>query len=108
MRDPALVFACTGCGQCCRWEGHVLLTGDDIRRLARALAVPEHDFIQRYTGLASNRRQLTLLDGTDGACIFLEGNRCAVYAARPAQCRAFPFATTTPAECPGLTPAPGP
>lgn len=101
-RRGAYLFACTGCGACCRWAGHVLLAEEDIRSLAAALDLSEETFIQRYTGLARNRRQLTLLDAADGACILLKDHRCSVYQARPAQCREFPFATTTPEECPGL------
>lgn len=104
-RRGAYLFECTRCGGCCRWSGHVLLTDEDIAGLARALGLSEHAFIQRYTGLASNRRELTLLDREDGGCILLDGDRCSVYEARPAQCRRFPFAWTTPEECPGLRPA---
>jgi len=81
-----------------------LLTEADIERLARARGLSADAFIQRYTRLASNRAQLSLVDQADGACVFLEGDQCSVYEARPAQCRVFPFPSTTPEECPGLTP----
>jgi len=58
--------------------------------MAAYLDMAEDDFIQGYTELARNRSQLTLVERADGACVFLEGNRCRIYAARPAQCRAFP------------------
>ena len=107
---PQCDFTCTQCGACCRWPGHVLLTDADIDRLARARDLAVYDFVQRYTRLASNRAQLALVDGMDGACIFLREARCTVYDARPEQCRCFPFLATTPEECPGLRrrPAPGP
>ncbi len=82
--------ACRGCGACCRWPGHVLLADADVSRLAAALGVTEHAFIQRHTRLASNRAALSLREQADGSCEFLSGNRCAVYAARPDQCRTFP------------------
>ena len=62
-------FACTGCGVCCRWPGHVLLTDTDIRELAYHLPLGEADFIEQYTRLASNRAQLSLKDQADGSCI---------------------------------------
>jgi len=83
-------FKCKQCGECCRWQGHVLLTDQDIKRLSELLAVSEADFIDQYTDLASNRAQLTLKDQADGACIFLSGSTCSVYPARPDQCRQFP------------------
>jgi Fe-S-cluster containining protein len=97
-------FSCTHCGKCCRWPGNVLLTEPDIERLSAALKLDSRAFIERFTRLAENRAQLSLRDGEDGACIFLKQDRCSVYAARPAQCRIFPFPNTTPEECPGLTP----
>lgn len=81
---------CERCGACCRWPGHVLLTADDIARLAAHLGLAETDFIERYCELARNRAQLTLRDGPDGTCVFLDGNDCRVYDARPRQCREFP------------------
>lgn len=58
--DTPAAFACTGCGDCCRWPGHVLLTEADIARLAAALRLDERAFVERHTRLASNRAQLSL------------------------------------------------
>jgi len=74
-----------------------------LTRLASALNLDETDFVERFTRLAENRAQLSLRDAEDGACVFLDQDRCSVYEARPQQCRIFPFPTTTPEECPGLT-----
>lgn len=95
-------FACTACGQCCRGVGEVRLTVHDIRRLATAEGLEERTWIQLRTRLAYRRDGLSLVDGAGGACIYLEEDRCRVYADRPEQCRRYPFAHTTPAECPGL------
>ena len=92
-------FVCAGCGACCRWPGHVLLDAADVARLAAARGLDEREFVARHTRLASNRAQLSLLERPDGACEFLEGDRCAVYAARPAQCREFPHGWTV-SGCP--------
>lgn len=96
------LFECSGCGECCRWEGYVLLEEADIQRLAGFLGMDELAFIERHTRLASNRRQLALLDQDNGSCAFLEGNRCLVYEARPEQCRTFPFAWRVSEGCPAL------
>lgn len=95
-------FSCTGCGACCRWGGSVLLTDDDVSRLAAHLKLSEQGFIDRHTRLARNRRQLALLDQADGSCAFLEGDRCSVYEARPEQCRTFPFSWHVAEGCPEL------
>jgi Fe-S-cluster containining protein len=104
MVDPEILtrFNCSGCGECCRWTGSVLLTSGDIAALAVHLGLDEQQFIDRHTRLAPNRQQLALLDQPSGSCEFLEGNRCRVYAARPAQCRSFPFAWSVPKGCPEL------
>lgn len=95
-------FECSGCGTCCRWGGSVLLEDEDVGLLARHLGLSEAVFIEKHTRLAPNRRQLALLDQADGSCAFLEGDRCSVYAARPGQCRSFPFAWSVPEGCPVL------
>lgn len=84
-------FSCRRCGACCRWSGHVLLTNGDVTAVARHLGLTEGEFIQRHTVLAVNRGQLSLMEQPDGACCFLDAdNSCAIYAARPCQCRDFP------------------
>ena len=95
-------FKCSGCGECCRWTGSVLLTPEDIPRLADHLKVPEQEFIDQHTRLAPNRKQLALLDKADGSCAFLANDQCSIYAARPEQCRTFPFAWSVQEGCPEL------
>ncbi|WP_372794023.1 YkgJ family cysteine cluster protein [Pontiella sp.] len=104
MLDPTILkhFKCSGCGACCRWGGSVLLTDEDIRKLADFLGLTEPEFIEQHTRLAPNRKQLALLDQTDGSCAWLQGDRCAVYAVRPVQCSSFPYAWSVPQGCPEL------
>lgn len=100
--DMKRSFKCQQCGACCRWSGHVLLTDADITRFAVALGLSEADFIDRYTMLAANRRQLSLTENADGSCIFLEENGCLYYDARPEQCRSFPYRWRVASGCPAL------
>jgi Fe-S-cluster containining protein len=104
MSDQQILdqFQCSGCGECCRWGGAVLLEDTDIPVLAAHLGLSEQAFIDRHTRLAPNRRQLALLDQSDGSCEFLEGNRCRVYEARPVQCKTFPYAWAVSEGCPEL------
>ncbi|QHI68889.1 YkgJ family cysteine cluster protein [Tichowtungia aerotolerans] len=95
-------FICQRCGTCCRWPGHVLLTDGDISRMAAATGLSEEDFIEQYTVLASNRRQLSLTEYEDGRCVFLTDEGCAFYDARPEQCRNFPHTWRVAEGCPAL------
>jgi Fe-S-cluster containining protein len=89
-------FGCTGCGACCRRPGYVWLSAPDLTRLAGHLGLPIDEFRRRYT-------RTVIIDGQDEpgvcltkaahGCIFLDDatNACKVHAARPTQCRIFPF-----------------
>ena len=56
--------------------------------------------------MAVDRRSLVLRDHADGSCEMLgEDGLCRVHAAKPAQCREFPFSWRNPDSfrtCPGL------
>jgi len=82
---------CIQCGDCCRWSGFVYLNEDDIRLAARFLNMEESAFIQKYAVLGPNRHQLCLIPGAGRDCVFLCGNNCRIYPARPQQCRDFPL-----------------
>ncbi len=70
--------------------------------MAAATGLSEEGFIRRYTVLASNRRQLSLMEHSDGRCIFLKEDGCAFYEARPEQCRNFPHTWRVAEGCPAL------
>lgn len=107
LRHPPFpqTFVCQICGACCRWPGLVRLKDEDIRLLSAHLHLDPSDFVKQWTALAPDRRSLVLIEHTDGSCVFLSGNRCRVYAARPLQCRAFPLGWHIPEVekvCPGV------
>lgn len=90
MAMPDISPECRQCGECCRWSGFVYVDEGDIHQAALFLRASEEDFIRDFTVLAPNRNQLCLAPGKGDDCVFLEGNRCRIYPARPAQCRDFP------------------
>ena len=84
-------FECQGSGKCCvsRGEyGHVYLTLDDRRRLARLLKMRLSSFTRKFCEQGEGIWKLK--DFTE-TCVFLEDKRCKVYTARPTQCRTWPF-----------------
>ena len=93
-RIPRLRFECTQCGACCTQRGtysHVYVNDEEVAGLAQLLGVPRATFRRRYTFIdSSGWRQLRF---DQGACTFLDAasGRCRVYAARPVQCRTFPY-----------------
>jgi Fe-S-cluster containining protein len=68
----------------------LLITAEDIHRLARYFQVPDGEIRKRYM---ENKYTFKVKD--DGSCIFQAADRmvrrCTVHEARPAQCRNFPY-----------------
>ncbi len=90
-----LPFSCTGCGKCCTGSpGYVWVNSDEIKALADHLSITCEDFIRKYTRNVDGRLSLNELP-THYDCVFLKNNQCTVYAARPVQCRTFPWWTST-------------
>src|SRR6185503_3872289 len=78
---------CTVCANCCR-VATVEVTERDVERLAAHLSVTRKEFMTQYTEEKDSGR---ILKWTEGAgCVFLEGNDCTVYEARPDNCVRFP------------------
>ena len=115
MADPwyqdGLRFTCTRCGNCCTGApGYVWVTPAELEALAAHLGEPVETVRAVYTWEEQGRRSLR--EKANGDCVFYEhGAGCTVYAARPTQCRTWPFwesTTETPAAwkqtrqtCPG-------
>ena len=92
---------CTLCGNCCRdVEDQVMLELPDAYHLGRYLR--EHGVVQSIEDVFARYTHPIMLEdlfpvfmlnttGEDYSCIFLQGNRCSVYEARPQVCRNYPF-----------------
>jgi Fe-S-cluster containining protein len=106
-----LDFSCQACSVCCRYEpGYVFLSEDDVAGLAAAKDVTADEFTRMYCrwvwwsdGKSGSVQRLSLrertslterVSGTGDTqsedCIFWREG-CSVYAARPLQCRTYPF-----------------
>jgi Fe-S-cluster containining protein len=91
---PVAPFVCHRCGNCCRGEGYVVLTEEDIAGMAEVLGLERADFLGRHAKWNKSLRAHVLLDKQDElkSCIFLnEDNTCVVHASKPQQCRDFPM-----------------
>jgi Fe-S-cluster containining protein len=88
-----LQFQCTGCGDCCTGApGYVWVNNDEIAALAAELELDIPEFEKRYVRQIGVRKSLKELKKTYD-CVFLDAQtrKCLVYAARPRQCRTWPF-----------------
>jgi hypothetical protein len=95
--DPEPVY-CNYChGYCCyRLTGSTLfLDGGDINRIARYLSISDGEVRKRYL-----EGKNTFKAREDGSCVFLSNEklraRCTIHAARPWQCRDFPYGKAGP------------
>jgi uncharacterized protein len=87
-----LQFKCTGCGDCCTGApGYVWVNKTDIAALAAEVGIDTSEFESRYVRQIGVRKSLVEYD--NGDCVFFDGKtrKCGVYAARPRQCRTWPF-----------------
>lgn len=85
-----LRFACTECGQCCTGSpGFVWVDETEIAAMAKQLEISIDLFKRKYLRLRDNRYALAEKKNHD--CVFLKEKKCALYQARPSQCRTFPF-----------------
>ena len=91
----AFPFACMGCGDCCRARKDLLLSGLDLYRLARRLALPPHlvaaAFCRAGTGPSTGLPTLRLRPNPQtGNCPFFDAG-CTVHEARPLACTLYPL-----------------
>jgi Fe-S-cluster containining protein len=78
---------CTQCANCCRVT-EVEITDRDVEKLAGFLGMSRQEFLHDST-MRSDSGEL-ILKRTQAGCVFLEGNLCTVYEARPQNCANFP------------------
>ena len=89
-----LRFSCTKCGNCCTGDpGYVWVTRDEIARISASLGQADGWLKKQHLRRVGLRYSLT--EKPNGDCTFLTrrgGTKtCSVYAARPLQCRTWPF-----------------
>jgi Fe-S-cluster containining protein len=98
-------FACARCGYCCKGDGIVRFSSQELERMCAALGVERRHFLKNFA-VALDSRQWILRDrfvASPGRgsvreqwCIFLERHPdgrygCRLGDAKPRQCHAFPY-----------------
>jgi len=89
-----LKFECTRCSRCCRYTpGYVFLSEKDLKDIADHLHRSEEDIRSHYCRVVTLGmfKRLSLEEKPNLDCVFWEQDGCAIYPARPLQCRSFPF-----------------
>jgi uncharacterized protein len=78
---------CTACANCCK-VATTQIGERDVERLARYLGMRISDFLRDYTTKSAEEGRI--LRRNENGCVFLAGNLCSVYEARPQTCELFP------------------
>ncbi len=79
---------CRKCAECCRVT-EVEPTRRDIEKLCKFLGIARKEFVEKYTMIAEDKSRILKRNEKKG-CVFLNGNDCTVYEARPIDCSGFP------------------
>ena len=79
---------CLQCANCCR-VATAKVTERDVERLAKYLRVKPARVMADYV-VKSEEEGLVLQRDKKTGCVFLNGNECTVYDARPESCQKFP------------------
>lgn len=89
--EEGVHYQCQRCTNCCHWPGEVVLSDEEIHRIAAFLELSVYDFVALYTDLRANRTGLTLSEKNGSStCVFLEGRDCRINPVKPDQCAGFP------------------
>lgn len=87
-----LPFKCTQCGKCCTGEsGYVWVSENEIKQMAEFICLSVSDFKRLYMRRIGQRWALVEKKSQNHSCVFYQDQKCKVYAARPLQCRTYPF-----------------
>jgi len=79
---------CLQCANCCR-VATAKVTERDVERLSKHLRLKPGRFLADFT-VQSEEEGVVLKRDKKTGCVFLNGNECTVYDARPDSCQKFP------------------
>ena len=73
---------CTRCANCCRCSV-VSVGGAEIARVAAYIDIDEERVVERFSTPDAESPKARILKTCKDGCVFLKGNLCGIYAARP-------------------------
>ena len=91
--EKGIKFECQGSGKCCTSHGEfgfVFLTLSDRKRMAKHLELTTSQFTKKFCQRTNGFWHL-IENPNEPDCQFLKNKKCSIYAARPTQCRTWPF-----------------
>ncbi len=80
---------CTACANCCR-HSVVSIRNLEVENIARHLGIAPEAVARLYTVPDPDAPAARILRNSGEGCVFLDGNLCMIYEARPKTCRDFP------------------
>jgi uncharacterized protein len=80
---------CTACANCCR-HSVVSVDKSEIENIAGHIGTTSEAVTRLYTVPDPDAPALRILRNSGRGCVFLDGNLCTIYEARPKACRDFP------------------
>jgi Fe-S-cluster containining protein len=80
---------CTSCANCCR-HSTVSVNRSEVNQIAEHIGTTQETVAQHYTVPDPDAPASRILRSSKEGCIFLDGNLCMIYEARPKTCRDFP------------------
>jgi Fe-S-cluster containining protein len=80
---------CTACANCCR-HSVVSVNKSEIANIAAYVGITSEECARLYTIPDPDAPALRRLRNSGEGCVFLDGNLCMIYEARPKACRDFP------------------
>jgi Fe-S-cluster containining protein len=87
-KDVENAIDCTECGNCCR-VATAKVTERDIVSMSKFIGMSVPQFKRDYTQVDAEEGMVLKRDEAKG-CVFLSGNLCTIYEARPSSCEYFP------------------
>ncbi|MFP4037196.1 MAG: YkgJ family cysteine cluster protein [Desulfobacteraceae bacterium] len=83
-------FSCRMCGECCRGEGGITITSEELERMASYLGISAEAFKRDFC--VKNNGRLSIATGDDGFCsLYEQGKGCTVHPVKPERCAIWPF-----------------
>ena len=82
-------FQCQQTGNCCRADGYVYASGEEIEKMAAFLGIDTQAFMDKYVKKKNGWLVLADLEHRPN-CFLTKNNLCQIHSCRPEQCRTYP------------------